>query len=375
VNDRERFVTSLGFGRPDKITLDPGGPRLPTLQVWHQQGLPEGVDWYRYLLESLGIEPPQMRKPFKVRVSFKMEPTFEERTLEHRQGRKLVQDWMGAIVEVSDEYDHTYLRTAKGFVTRKWHKFPVENRQDWEKIKWRYEPDLASRAPEGFDELCTTLANRDYPALMSFNGSFWQLREWCGFEGLCMLMIDDPEFVSEMAAFWTGFVRRMLEMVLTKVELDYAFIKEDMAYKAHSMISPTMVQHFIKPSYDAWVPVIKGSGCPIVCVDSDGFVGELIPIWLESGINCTAPVEVAAHNDIVALRESYGTNLAFTGGIDKRAVATGGERLRNEVLRVVPPLLKKGGTIPCIDHDVPPDISWPNMVEYTKLLAELTGWL
>jgi hypothetical protein len=24
---------------------------------------------------------------------------------------------------------------------------------------------------------------------------------------------------------------------------------------------------------------------------------------------------------------------------------------------------------------VPPDISWPDFVEYTRLLAELTGWL
>lgn len=27
------------------------------------------------------------------------------------------------------------------------------------------------------------------------------------------------------------------------------------------------------------------------------------------------------------------------------------------------------------DHGVPPDISWPNFVEYSRLLAELTGWL
>ena len=375
MNERERFIASLGFGQPDKVTLNPGGPRQPTLEVWRRQGLPQSVDWYQYLLEGLGIEPPTWRKPYKLRVSFKMDPTFEEKIIEHRQGHNIVQDWMGAIVEVADKYDHTYLRSAKGFVTRKWHKFPVESRHDWENLKWRYEPDLAGRLPQDFAGLCESLANRDYPALMSFNGPFWQLREWCGFEGLCMLMIDDPEFVAEMAAFWTGFVLGILEIVLDRVELDYAFIKEDMAYKAHSMISPAMVRRFIKPSYDAWVPAIKGRGCPIVCVDSDGFIGELIPIWIESGINCTAPVEVAAHNDIVALRETYGTNLAFTGGIDKRAVAAGGERLRQEVLRVVPPLLEEGGAIPGIDHSIPPDISWPNMVKYTRLLAELTGWL
>ena len=41
--------------------------------------------------------------------------------------------------------------------------------------------------------------------------------------------------------------------------------------------------------------------------------------------------------------------MAYTGGIDKRAVAVGGETMRAEVLRVVPPLLKEGGFIPGLD--------------------------
>jgi len=49
--------------------------------------------------------------------------------------------------------------------------------------------------------------------------------------------------------------------------------------------------------------------------------------------------------------------------------------MRDEVMRVVPPLLKEGGYIPGCDHGVPPDISWPNFIEYTRLLAQLTGWI
>ena len=67
--------------------------------------------------------------------------------------------------------------------------------------------------------------------------------------------------------------------------------------------------------------------------------------------------------------------MAYNGGIDKRSLAAGGDEMRAEVLRVVPPLLEEGGFIPSCDHGVPPDISWPNFVEYTRLLAELTGWL
>jgi len=374
MNDRERFRASLTFGQPDRYTLHPGNPRESTLAAWRQQGLPEGVDWYPYLLQELGIEPPLYPMPEDLGVSFKMIPTFEEKVLEHRQGHYIVQDWMGAITEISDQYDYTYIRKAKDFVTRKWHKFPVETREDWEKIKWRYDPRHPQRFPPDFDKYCQGLRDREYPLKIVFNGPFWQLREWCGFEGLCMLMIDDPDFVAEMAAFWTEFVTQVLTPIVERVELDYVELSEDMAYKAHSMISPRMTRRFLQPSYDSWVPIIKDSGCPIVCIDSDGFVGELIPIWIQAGINCTRPMEVAAHNDIVAYRQQYGTRLAFMQGIDKRAIAAGGDTLREEVMRVVPPLLKEGGVIPGVDHGVPPDISWPNMVEFTRLLAELTGW-
>jgi uroporphyrinogen decarboxylase len=101
----------------------------------------------------------------------------------------------------------------------------------------------------------------------------------------------------------------------------------------------------------------------------------LIPIWIEAGVNCTRPVEVAAHNDIVAYRRQYGKKMAYRQGIDKRCVAAGGEALRSEVMRIVPPLLEDGGFLPGVDHGVPPDISWPNFVDLTRLLAELTGWL
>ena len=69
----------------------------------------------------------------------------------------------------------------------------------------------------------------------------------------------------------------------------------------------------------------------------------------------------------------------MTGGqmikLDKRALARGGKNMEDEIMRVVPPLLRDGGFIPGCDHGVPPDISWQNFIEYTRLLAKLTGWL
>ena len=372
---RRRYIETLTFGTPDKVPLTPGGPRESTRAKWHQQGLPEGKNHMEALYEVLGIEPPRTQPGVSLGVDFRMIPHFEEKVLEHTDGHYIVQDWMGAITEISDEFDVTYIRAAKDFVTRKWHRFPVQTRDEWEAMKKRFDPHDPKRHPDDLAERCKQARDRDYILGIHFNGPFWQMREWCGMEGLCILMADQPDFVMEMADFWTDFVSETMRPILEQVELDVVGLSEDMAYKAHSMISPAMVRTFLMPAYARWVPEIKASGCPIIDMDSDGFIGELIPLWIESGINVCCPIEVAAHNDINAFRRQFGTQMAYHGGIDKRALAKGGKVMEAELERVVPPMLATGGFIPGCDHGVPPDISWPNFIDYTRRLAEMTGWL
>jgi len=166
---RERLRETLSFGGPDKIPLATGGPRESTLVAWYQQGLPRGREYYEVLLEILGIESEPTQPRVSLDVYFKMIPQFEEKILEHKDGHYIVQDWMGAITEVSDEHDCTYIRSAKDFVTRKWHKFPVEDRNDCEEMKKRYLPDTPGRFPEDFKRRCEALKDRDYVVGLGFN--------------------------------------------------------------------------------------------------------------------------------------------------------------------------------------------------------------
>ncbi len=375
MNRRERFRRALLFQTPDRIPFQPGEPRESTLEAWHAQGLPPGREYFDVVLETLGLDPDARTEYFDPGVSFRMMPEFEEEILDHRNGHYLVRDWMGAIVEIADCYDPSYLRYPKDFVTRKWHRFPVENRDDWEAMKPRYNPRSAGRYPRDFAEQCRQPNIGDRVVEFRFNGPFWQLREWCGFERLCVLFHDDPEFIRDMIQFWTDFVTQTMRPILEGLTVDRVGISEDMAFKNHSMLSPAMTRRFLLPAYRRWVSEITESGCPIVDMDSDGYIGELIPIWIDTGINCCDPVEVAAGNDIVEYRRSFSKNMAFIGGIDKRAIAAGGDVMRAEIMRVLPPLLEDGGYIPGCDHGVPPDVSWTDYVEYSRLIAELTGWL
>jgi len=373
MTSRERHLAALLFQTPDRVPFSPGGPREKTLLRWHSEGLAEGRDYMEAVHEELGI-PRERTGWLQPDVNFRMHPTFEEKVLEHRDGHYVVQDWMGNITEISDEYDYTYIRCAKDFVTRKWHRFPVADRAQFAEMKKRYDAGAPCRYPADFTARVAQLKNRDHVTRVAVAGPFWQLREWCGFEPLCMMFVEDPEFVREMTIFWTEFVSRTMRRALDAGIVDFIHISEDMAYKEKSMISPAMARDFLLPAWERWTTEARQAGVAVVDMDSDGKVDELIPLWIEAGINVCDPLEVAAGNDINEYRRAFGRRMGYAGGVDKRCIAKGGTVIEAELARIAP-VVRDGGYIPSCDHGVPPDISWPDFLHYSRLLAELTGWL
>jgi uroporphyrinogen decarboxylase len=303
-----------------------------------------------------------------------MIPEFEEKVVEERDRTRIVQDWKGNVCEIGKQFSVKHLRNAIDFVTRRWIRCPVENRQDWEKMKARYDPDHPDRLPENAEALGRRLKERTWVVELTFPGPFWQMREWLGFERLCTSFYDDPGMIEDMVLFWQHYIARLLRRVFACMIPDSIRLGEDMAYKAHAMISPEMVRRYLLPCYAFWGEIIRNAGCPLYSMDSDGYIAELIPIWLEAGINVCDPMEVAAGNDILRFREMFGRRMAYRGGVDKRAMAKGGRILADEIGRVRP-AIEDGGYIPGCDHGVPFDVSWQNYVETVRLLAEATGWL
>ncbi len=375
MNPRQRYLETLQFGRPDKIPYEPGGGRESTRERWYKEGLPrEEKDITGYAYHQAGGKLDRGAWGEGFWVDERMIPQFEEKVIERRERTQIVQDWKGNICEIGNEFTVEYLRNAIDFVTRRWIKCPVESRADWNEMKKRYDWNTPSRLPEDAAAVGRRIADRTWPVGLYFSGPFWQLREWLGFENLCTMFLDDPALVRDMILFWEEHVIQLIKKALSYTTLDFVHISEDMAYKCFSMISPAMCREFLLPTWKRWGEAIRNGGVPIYDCDSDGYIGELIPLWIEAGINVCDPIEVAAGNDIAAFRKKFGRNMAYRGGIDKRAMAKGGKVLEDEMKRIEP-VVHSGGYIPSCDHGVPSDVSWPNFVQYCKLLGQMTGWL
>jgi len=118
----------------------------------------------------------------------------------------------------------------------------------------------------------------------------------------------------EMIDFWTDFVSQVITRIRGRVQIDRVRISEDMAYKAHSMISPAMVRRFLMPTYHRWVSEIRDAGCALIDVDSDGYIEDLIPMWIEVGINACEPMEVAPRNDNRGASQTFRKTDGFLWG-------------------------------------------------------------
>ena len=74
--------------------------------------------------------------------------------------------------------------------------------------------------------------------------------------------------------------------------------------------------------------------------------------------------------DVRVVRKNF-PDLVIWGGIDKMALFTNEESIRREVSERVPTMLERGGYIPAIDHNVPPDVSLSNFEKFLEILRGL----
>ena len=299
-------------------------------------------------------------------VYTQMNPVFEEEVL-------------------AEDAETVTVRDSSGTVARRWKsgsdassiphflEFPVKCRADWAALKERYRLDdpLRTVTPEQIAD--ARKAATDGWAISGFSTGFYgALRSWVGTEGLSYLFYDDPALIRDMLEHWTALILHSLRQLPADVPVHLLHWWEDMAFNHGPLISPATFAEFLVPCYQAVMDELRDHGCGLSSVDCDGNIHDLVPGWLQTGINVMFPCEVAAGTDMYRLRRDYGSEVRLQGGIDKIAIARGKDAIDRELDRIAP-LLEDGGFVPHLDHLVPPDITLENYMYYRQQKKKLIG--
>jgi len=251
---------------------------------------------------------------------------------------------------------------------------PVKDWDSWNEYKQYYSPDsIEDKLPPDWTGLAKRLKDRDFPIrLGGTNGGFLGFpRAIMGITTYMMTMHDDPALIHDICETFLNFLISYYGRIVEDIDIDCLLIWEDMAGKGGSLISPAHYKEFLTPRYKKMVSFAKEAGIDIILTDSDGYVEDLLPLILETGVTGLYPFERAAGNDMLRIRKNY-PDFQLIGGIDKRVLFEGSTKEKiDQELAIVEEMLGKGRYIPHIDHFVSQDCTWENFTYYRNRLNEI----
>jgi len=378
--NRQRFIDICHAKRPGDLYLMDWLYRalVETPEEWIKQGAPERIkkasELYDYFeldrlhtLQGIRSEHNCMLVesglPHHLLIP-PIIPAFPRRVLEEDAHYRVEVTEAGYKVKVLKEFPlrmPTYLDR------------PVKDWASWREYKRRLDPHTPERWPSDWAGFVKKTNAEDKPTMLLLEGFFGILREWTGLENLLYMFFDDPRLVEDMMDQVLYLNLEILKRVLKDIRVDIVRLWEDMCYKTGPLISPAMVRKFMMPRYKQVTDYLHSKGIDIIHLDSDGNINELVPLWMECGINFPWPFEVAAGSDVIAFRKKYGKNIILGGAIDKRVFAHGKKAIKQEVMSKVPYLIETGPFFPGLDHAIPPDISLENFRYFINLLREIGG--
>lgn len=348
MTSRERVKAVLEHREPDRVPIH-DSPWAETIRRWQREGLPAEIpasDYFGYEMASFSFDQSPM---FPVKVLYKDETYIVETTP------------FGGV----RKNFRTYTSTPQII------DWAVKSREDWERIKERLFPDYTrvdwvslrndyerARSEEKFLVLWAVIG---YDHLQSYIYS----------EQLLMAMIDDPDWIRDMALTVANLVKDMAEMIMGKgYAFDAAFLGDDRGYKNGLLFSPKLYREIFFESDKILCDFFHSKGMPVI-LHSDGNIEELIPDLIEAGFDCLQPLEAKAGMDVRELKPKYGDRLSFMGNINVMAMYHPDPKVIEEEIRSKFEVAKVGGGyIYHSDHSVPPNVSFEQYKRVMELVRK-----
>lgn len=293
-----------------------------------------------------------------------LQPSFEGQVVEEREHTKVIMNGDGVLAEVPKGGGETiphYLKPS------------IETPDDWQRVKEeRMRRDDPARKADVEEIKRRHPASREYPLGVWVGSMIGKIRDMLTFEGLAYATYDYPEMVEDMVETSCVLVEDFLDQVLPHIDFDYAAGWEDICFNNGPIVSVDFFKNVVAPRYKRINQKLKAAGIDIWYTDCDGDVRPILPMMLESGINCLFPFEVNGCAHPAELLNEYGKQLRIMGGVDKIALGNGRKAIK-AYLDTLAPLVERGGYIPFCDHRCPPNVDPDDYLYYLDLKEEMFG--
>ncbi len=361
MTSRERVLKALDHQEGDRIPIH-DSPWVATVKRWREEGLPTGVSPAEYF----GYEI--------VRFAADTTPRFPIRLVEQDEEYEIHTTPYGGL-----RRDHKDYSTTPEIID-----YPCKNREDWQRIKERLRADRGRVDWEGKWTQETAVDDRGDDSVLEADRVEWRrgltgcqkarqdglfvaytapvgydkLQHYVATERLLIAIATEPGWVREMYETDADLVMEMYRIMKAGgFGFDGAWVFCDLGYRNGLLFSPRHFNEQLRPTFRRLFDFFHAEGLPVI-LHSCGNVKELIPAFIEDGLDCLQPLEVKAGMGLLELKREFGDRIAFMGGIDVRSMADPDPNvIENEIRSKVLEAKKGGGYIYHSDHSVPNNVS------------------
>ena len=364
LTSRQRVLTALTHEEPDTVPLALGGG-------------PYGIvdDLYLRLVDFLDLGKPV--PPFRAGHSISY---MDDRLLE-KLGTDIRYCWPGLLPNSPvipgededtfyDSYGQVWKRALPYYYAAEGILKEASSVDDIEQlVRW---PDLSDpRWMAGVTERACELSEQtDYFVAMRMVASHGPFQTACDLRGTENFLRDmalSPEFAETLLEKVTSVIEGLLKLAMQAGGEYFDMIElpgDDYAGNTNTIMSPKMFRQFIKPCIERLVRTVKEHNLDMkVMLHSDGAITKFLPDIIELGIDVIHPLEPLPATDLVSVKEEFGKQVTFLGGIDiSHAMPGSREDVIAETKRRIAQLAPGGGYILAPSNHLQADVSPENVV-------------
>jgi uroporphyrinogen decarboxylase len=370
---RERVMAALGHQAPDRVPRDLGGTTASGISLVA----------YKRLVQYLQID--------------------QEAVLSSRRGR---------IVRIPESILARFAVDTRGVIPDGAHDLGIQNpdgtftdsygvvrRLPNEEANWyvvhsplsgaisRHDIDNAARTwgtssdlspPDGLDATLSKLhTNTDYAVVLNLPlGPIQTVHAIRGFGDWLVDVASDPRLVSHLLwtflDIWLEKVRHIMESACDNV--DVLFYADDVAIHTGPMISPRSYEQLLLPIQKRLVQTLREWSSAKILYHCCGSVIWLMDKLIDMGIDAVNPLQVNSlgMQDTHSIKQRYGNQLAFWGGVDTSQILPRGtpEDVRGEVRRRIDDLAGGGGYVLAAVHNIQGDVPPENLCAMWEIASQ-----
>ena len=338
MNSRERFITALTGGIPD---------RVPIWEYLFSLKLQEEVMGYSTLLYD-GQATAKMAA--KLGLDVVWAPI---------NGFCGIEDEPHATNEIyTDEWGVKFRKNGWPIMAQL--DTPIKSREDWGKYKLPKANTpgrlkILKEVIEANDSELAVVAG----LLGPFTMLSWYLMD---FETLSFSLFLDPELVHEVTDAYVDWALEAGGLASETGGVNAFHISDDWGGTGGLLISPDHFREFFIQPFQKLVTGLKSFGVPVI-MHNDGNIWDMLDDLVNTGIDGYHPVEKAASMDLKTVKQKYFGKICPIGNVNNKTTMVTGtpDEVISETMQCLEIGMPGGGYILSTDHSLHDDIRLENV--------------